>query len=86
MSKDPDQEYFCDGITENIIAVLSHIPQLMVISRNSTFAYKDKSINVQQIGHELGAQYVIEGSLVAPFAISKAIDYVKGGNSKWNNY
>ncbi|MFC1578639.1 adenylate/guanylate cyclase domain-containing protein, partial [Thermodesulfobacteriota bacterium] len=54
MSKDPDQEYFCDGITENIIAVLSHIPQLMVIARNSTFAYKGKSINVQQIGHELG--------------------------------
>ncbi|MFC1578582.1 adenylate/guanylate cyclase domain-containing protein, partial [Thermodesulfobacteriota bacterium] len=54
MSKDPDQEYFCDGITENIIAVLSHIPQLLVIARNSTFAYKGKPINVQQIGHELG--------------------------------
>ena len=63
MSKDPDQEYFCDGITENISAVLSHIPQLMVIARNSTFAYKGKSINVQQIGHELGAQYMIEGSI-----------------------
>jgi len=63
MSKDPDQEYFCDGIAENIISVLSHIPQLLVIARNSTFAYKGKSINVQQIGHELGAQYVIEGSI-----------------------
>ena len=63
MSKDPDQEYFCDGITENIIAILSHIPQLLVIARNSTFAYKGKSINIQQIGHELGAQYVIEGSI-----------------------
>jgi len=63
MSKDPDQEYFCDGITENIIAILSHIPKLMVIARNSTFAFKGKSINVQQIGHELGAQYVIEGSI-----------------------
>jgi adenylate cyclase len=63
MSKDPDQEYVCDGITENIIAVLSHIPKLMVIARNSTFAYKGKSINVQQIGHELDAQYVIEGSI-----------------------
>jgi adenylate cyclase len=63
MSKDPDQEYFCDGITENIIAVLSHIPQLLVIARNSTFSYKGKPINVQQIGHELGAQYVIEGSI-----------------------
>jgi len=63
MSQDPDQEYFCDGLTETIIAALSHIPQLMVIARNSTFAYKGKSINVQQIGHELGAQYVIEGSI-----------------------
>ncbi|MFC1880087.1 tetratricopeptide repeat protein [Thermodesulfobacteriota bacterium] len=63
MSKDPDQEYFCDGITENITAVLSHIPKLMVIARNSAFAYKGKSINVQQIGRELGAQYVIEGSI-----------------------
>jgi adenylate cyclase len=63
MSKDPEQEYFCDGITEKISAVLSHILQLMVIARNSTFAYKGKSINVQQIGYELGAQYVIEGSI-----------------------
>jgi adenylate cyclase len=63
MSKDPDQEYLCDGITENIIAVLSHIPKLLVIARNSTFAYKGKSINVQQIGQELGAQYLIEGSI-----------------------
>ena len=71
MSKDPDQEYFCDGITENIIAVLSHIPKLMVIARNSTFAYKDKSINVQQIGRELNAQYVIEGS------IQKSLDLIR---------
>ena len=63
MSKDPDQEYICEGITENIIAVLSHIPHLLVIARNSTFAYKGKPMNVQQIGHELGAQYVIEGSI-----------------------
>jgi adenylate cyclase len=49
MSKDPEQQYFCDGITENIIAVLSHIPKLLVIARNSTFEYKGKSINIASI-------------------------------------
>ncbi len=63
MSQDPDQEYFCDGITDNIIYALSHIPKLLVIARNSAFFYKGKSIKVQQIGYELGAQYVIEGSI-----------------------
>jgi len=63
MSRDPDQEYICDGITDTIITVLSHIPKLLVIARNSTFAYKGKSTNVQQIGQELGAQYVLEGSV-----------------------
>ena len=63
MSKEPDQKYLCDGITENIISALSHFPQLLVIARNSTFFYKDKSVKVQQIGYELGAQYVIEGSI-----------------------
>jgi len=63
MSKDPEQEYLCDGITENIIAALSHIPHLLVIARNSTFAYKGKPINVQQIGEELDAHFVIEGSI-----------------------
>jgi adenylate cyclase len=63
MSKDPEQEYFCDGITENIISSLAKVPQFLVIARNSTFAYKDKSINVQQIGRELNTKYVIEGSI-----------------------
>ena len=63
MSKDPDQEYFCDGITDNIIHALSHIPKLLVIARNSSFVYKGKSVKVQQIGYELGAHYVIEGSI-----------------------
>jgi len=63
ISKDPDLDYICDGITENIIAALSHTPKLLVIARNSTFAYKGKSILVQQIGQELGAQYVMEGSI-----------------------
>ena len=63
MSGDPEQDFFCDGITENITSALAHVRQLFVIARNSTFSYKDKSVNVQQIGHELGVQYLIEGSI-----------------------
>ncbi|MDB4442588.1 adenylate/guanylate cyclase domain-containing protein [bacterium] len=87
MSKDPDQEYFCDGITENIIAVLSHIPKLLVIARNSTFAYKGKPINVQQIGHELGAQYVIEGSIQKSddrIRITVQLIDTKSGHHMWS--
>jgi adenylate cyclase len=87
MNKDPDQEYFCDGITENIIAVLSHIPQLLVIARNSTFAYKGKSINIQQIGHELGAQYVIEGSIQKSddrIRITVQLIDTKSGHHMWS--
>ncbi len=88
MSKDPDQEYLCDGITENIIAVLSHIPKLLVIARNSTFAYKGKSINVQQIGHELGAQYVIEGSIQKSedrVRITVQLIDTKSGHHMWSD-
>ena len=63
MTGDPEQEFFCDGITENIISSLSYLPNLFVISRNSAFAYKGKSIAAQQVGRELGAQYLLEGSI-----------------------
>jgi len=63
MSGDPDQEYFSDGMTEEIITRLSMSPYLFVIARNSTFAYKGKSIKAQQIGKELGVRYVVEGSV-----------------------
>jgi adenylate cyclase len=63
MSRDPEQEFFCDGITENITSALAHVPQLFVIARNSAFSYKGKSLKVQQIGYELGVDYVIEGSI-----------------------
>jgi len=63
MSGDPEQEYFSDGLTENIIAGLSADPRLLVIARNSTFSYKGKSVKVQEIARELGAQYVVEGSV-----------------------
>jgi len=63
MTGDPEQEFFCDGISENIISSLSYLPDLFVIARNSTFIYKGKSITTQQIGRELGAQYLLEGSV-----------------------
>jgi adenylate cyclase len=63
MSGDPDQEYFSDGITEDIITGLSKVPGLLVIARNSTFVYKGKAVKVQEVGRELGVRYVLEGSV-----------------------
>jgi len=63
MSGDPEQEYFSDGITEDIITELSRFRSLFVIARNSSFQYKGQSSRVQEIGRELGVQYVVEGSV-----------------------
>src|SRR6185369_10680151 len=63
MSDDPAQEYFTDGMVEDIITGLSRIKWLFVIARNSTFAYKGKSVDVKRVGHELGVRYVLEGSV-----------------------
>jgi adenylate cyclase len=63
MSADPEQEYFADGISEDLITDLSKIPDLLVISRLSSFSYKGKSIKVQQIAKELAVLYVLEGSV-----------------------
>jgi adenylate cyclase len=63
MSGDPEQEYFSDGLTEEIISALSSVPKLFVIARNSTFTYKGKPVKVQQVSEELGVQYVLEGSV-----------------------
>ncbi len=63
MSGDPEQEYFSDGITEEIITALSKIERMFVIARNSTFTYKDKPVNVQQVARELGVRYILEGSV-----------------------
>jgi adenylate cyclase len=62
MSGDKEQEYFCDGLTEDIITALSKTPKMFVIARNSTFSYKGKSVKVQQVSEELGVRYVLEGS------------------------
>ena len=63
MSKDPEQEYFSDGITEDITTDLSKIASLFVISRNSAFTYKGKAVKVQAISREMGVRYVLEGSV-----------------------
>jgi adenylate cyclase len=63
MSGDPEQEYFADGMVEDIITGLSRIRWLFVIARNSTFIYKDRAIDVKQIGRKLGVRYVLEGSV-----------------------
>ena len=63
MSNDPEQEYFADGIAEDIITALSRYPSLFVIARNSCFTYKGRAVDVKQVGRELGVRYVLEGSL-----------------------
>src|SRR6516164_9639532 len=63
MSGDPDQEYFADGIVEEIITALSRFKLLFVIARNSSFTYKGRAADVKQVGRELGVRYVLEGSV-----------------------
>jgi adenylate cyclase len=73
LSGDPQQEYFSDGISNQLIEDLSRLPGLFVIARNSSFAYKGKSTSEHQIGQELGVKYVLEGN------VQKAIDRVRIG-------
>jgi adenylate cyclase len=63
MSGDPEQEYFADGITEDLITALSHYRWFFVIARHSTFAYKGRAVDVKQVARELGVRYVLEGSV-----------------------
>jgi TolB-like protein/class 3 adenylate cyclase len=63
MSGDPEQEYFADGMVEEIITALSRFKSLFVIARNSSFTYKGKSVDIKQVGRELGVRYVLEGSV-----------------------
>jgi TolB-like protein/Flp pilus assembly protein TadD len=86
MSGDPEQQYFADGIVEDIISALSRIKWFFVIARNSSFVYKGRAVDVKQVGRELGVRYVLEGS------VRKAADRVRitgqlieatGGNHIW---
>ena len=63
ISGDPEQEYFADGMSENIITALSQVPNLIVIARNSALVYKNRAIDVRQVGQELGVEHVLEGSI-----------------------
>jgi len=63
MSSDPEQEFFSDGIAEDIITALSRYPSLFVVARNSSFTYKRRAVDVKQVGRELGVRYILEGGL-----------------------
>src|SRR5258708_1116095 len=63
MSGDPEQDYFADGMVEDIITALSRVKWFFVIARNSSFAYKGKHVDIRQVGRELGVRYVLEGSI-----------------------
>jgi TolB-like protein/class 3 adenylate cyclase len=71
MSGDPEQEYFADGIVEEIITAISRVRWLFVIARNSSFTYKNRAVDVRQVGRELGVRYVLEGS------VRKAANHVR---------
>jgi adenylate cyclase len=86
MSGDPDQQYFSDGITEDIITDLSHFHSLFVIARNSSFQYRDRAIDVKRVGRELGVQYVVEGSVRragSRVRINAQLIDAKTGNHLW---
>jgi len=82
LSGDSDQEYLADGMTENIITVLSNVPAMFVIARNSTFTYKGKAVKVQRVAEDLGVQYVLEGSVQKAGSrvrvTAQLIDAIKG--------
>ena len=63
MSGDPEQEYFADGLVEEIITALSRNKQLFVIARNSSFTFKGKAVDTKQVARDLGVRYVLEGSV-----------------------
>ena len=72
LSRDPDQEYFADGLTEEIISKLTRFRDLLVIARNSTHRYKGQQVDVRQVGRDWSARYVVEGS------VRRAADHLPG--------
>jgi adenylate cyclase len=63
LSGEPEQEYFADGVVEDIITALSRVPSFFVIARNSSFTYKGRTVDVRQVGRELGVRYLLEGGI-----------------------
>ncbi len=88
MSGDPEQDYFADGIVEDIITALSHFRQLFVIARNSSFTYKGRAVDVKKVGGELGVRYVLEGSVrraANRLRITAQLIDAKTGGHLWAN-
>ncbi|KRB27632.1 hypothetical protein ASD99_26590 [Mesorhizobium sp. Root695] len=86
MSADPEQEYFSDGITEDLITELSRSQSLFVIARNSSFVFKGKSVNTTEVGRKLGVRYVVEGSVRkagARVRITAQLIEASSGNHVW---
>jgi TolB-like protein len=90
LSGDPLQEYFADGVVEDIIAALSRLRWLFVIARNSSFVYKGKSVDIKQVGRELGVRYVLEGSVRKSSErlriASQLVDTATGANLSANRF
>ncbi len=84
MSGDAEQEYFADGIAEDLITSLSKLPQLLVIASNSSFRYKGRSVKVQEIARDLGVRYLVEGSVRKAGSrvriTAQLIDFADGGH------
>ena len=86
LSADPEQEFFADGLTEDLITELSKVPDLFVIARHSTFAYKAKPMDVRQAAHDLGVRYLVEGSArraAERVRISAQLIDAVSGNTLW---
>jgi adenylate cyclase len=86
MSNDSEQEFFADGIAEDIIIALSRYPSLFVIARNSCFTYKSRAVDEKEVGRELGVRYVLEGSLRKAgnrIRVTAQLVEVETGNHVW---
>ncbi len=88
MSSDPEQEFFCDGLVEDIIADLAHIPELFVVSRNATFPFKGSSETAQQIARQLGVNFVLQGSVRRAgeqIRVTATLEDARNGKAIWSN-
>ncbi len=89
MSGDPEQEYFADGVVEDIITALSRVKRFFVIARNSSFTYKGRAVDVRQVGRELGVRYVLEGSIrraANKVRITGQLVEAESGNHVWADH
>ena len=86
ISNDPEQDYFSDGVTEDVITELSRNRALLVVARNSTFAFRNRRVDVREIGRELGADYVVEGSVqraASRIRVTVQLAETQGGRQLW---